>query len=131
MAHFTLRALYVQLTLQGGLLTGQDPSVFVATDPLKMFIIQLGKRCQSHVLDRCSCWAGVILLMSQLLGLFLRRIKQPKVIAEVLGGILLGMSCASIYLGQSDTVKGRPRSAASQASRNISSPRSRRRTSPW
>ncbi|KZT65838.1 hypothetical protein DAEQUDRAFT_497040 [Daedalea quercina L-15889] len=59
---------------QGGLLTGQDPSVFTTSDPLKVWIIQL----------------GVILLITQLLGLFLRRIKQPKVIAEVIGGILLG-----------------------------------------
>jgi Kef-type K+ transport system membrane component KefB len=33
---------------------------------------------------------GVIVAMASLLGLFLRRIRQPKVIAEVLGGILLG-----------------------------------------
>jgi len=59
---------------QGGLLTGEDPSAFSTTDPLKTWIIQL----------------GVILLMTQLLGLILRRIRQPKVIAEVIGGILLG-----------------------------------------
>ena len=34
--------------------------------------------------------AGLIILMTQLLSLGLVRIKQPKVIAEVLGGILLG-----------------------------------------
>ena len=33
---------------------------------------------------------GIIVLTAQLLGLILRRIRQPKVIAEVLGGILLG-----------------------------------------
>ena len=33
---------------------------------------------------------GIIILTAQLLGALLRRIRQPKVIAEVLGGILLG-----------------------------------------
>lgn len=34
---------------------------------------------------------GVIVLTTQLLSLVLRKIRQPKVIAEVIGGILLGM----------------------------------------
>ncbi|KZT65834.1 hypothetical protein DAEQUDRAFT_814014 [Daedalea quercina L-15889] len=59
---------------QGGLLNGEDPSAFTTSDPLKTWIIQL----------------GVILMITQLLGLILRRIRQPKVIAEVIGGILLG-----------------------------------------
>ncbi|PCH39825.1 hypothetical protein WOLCODRAFT_136514 [Wolfiporia cocos MD-104 SS10] len=60
--------------MQGGLLTGEDPSSFNTSDPLRLWIIQL----------------GVILLMTQLLSLVLGRMKQPKVIAEVIGGILLG-----------------------------------------
>ncbi|EGN94001.1 hypothetical protein SERLA73DRAFT_63288 [Serpula lacrymans var. lacrymans S7.3] len=59
---------------QGGLLTGTDPSAFTSTDPLRMWIIQV----------------GVIIIMTQLLGLLLAKMRQPKVIAEVLGGILLG-----------------------------------------
>ncbi|KAF8553036.1 hypothetical protein OG21DRAFT_1313288 [Imleria badia] len=59
---------------QGGLLTGQDPATYNATDPLRLWIIQL----------------GIIIIMAQLLGLILGRIKQPRVIAEILGGILLG-----------------------------------------
>ncbi|KAF8843410.1 hypothetical protein BDN67DRAFT_964518 [Paxillus ammoniavirescens] len=59
---------------QGGLLDGQDPSAYNTADPLRLWIIQV----------------GVIIMMTQLLGLILGRIKQPKVIAEVLGGILLG-----------------------------------------
>ena len=35
---------------------------------------------------------GVIVLTTQLLSLVLRKIRQPKVIAEVIGGILLGTS---------------------------------------
>ncbi|KAJ3989058.1 Sodium/hydrogen exchanger family-domain-containing protein [Lentinula detonsa] len=59
---------------QGGLLTGKDPSAFNTSDPLRLWIIQV----------------GVIVGMASLLSLVLRKIRQPKVIAEVLGGILLG-----------------------------------------
>ncbi|KDQ62807.1 hypothetical protein JAAARDRAFT_190081 [Jaapia argillacea MUCL 33604] len=59
---------------QGGLLTGKDPTAFNTADPLRIWIIQV----------------GVIVLTTQLLSLLLGRIRQPKVIAEVIGGILLG-----------------------------------------
>ncbi|KAI5120140.1 hypothetical protein M0805_001908 [Coniferiporia weirii] len=59
---------------EGGLLSGLDPTQFNTSDPLRLWIIQV----------------GIIVMMAQLLSLLLRRIKQPKVIAEVLGGILLG-----------------------------------------
>ncbi|KAG8738387.1 K(+)/H(+) antiporter [Ceratobasidium sp. 414] len=59
---------------QGGLLNGNDPTRVNLKDPIRLFIVQL----------------GVIMLMTQLLSLFLGRIRQPKVIAEVLGGIILG-----------------------------------------
>ncbi|KAG9315988.1 Sodium/hydrogen exchanger family-domain-containing protein [Chiua virens] len=59
---------------QGGLLTGQDPTQFNTSDPLRLWAIQL----------------GIIIMMAQLLGLFLAKIKQPRVIAEIIGGILLG-----------------------------------------
>ncbi|TFY78143.1 hypothetical protein EWM64_g5869 [Hericium alpestre] len=59
---------------QGGLLTGKDPTEFNPADPLRLWIIQV----------------GIIILTSQLLSLLLRKIRQPRVIAEVLGGILLG-----------------------------------------
>lgn len=39
-------------------------------------------------------FAGVIVLSTQLLALGLRKMRQPKVIAEVIGGILLGWSSA-------------------------------------
>ncbi|KAG2125208.1 Sodium/hydrogen exchanger family-domain-containing protein [Suillus cothurnatus] len=63
-----------EATGEGGLLTGSDPSAYDVQDPLRLWIIQV----------------GVIIMMAQLLSLGLRRMKQPKVIAEVLGGILLG-----------------------------------------
>ncbi|KAH7927523.1 hypothetical protein BV22DRAFT_1084911 [Leucogyrophana mollusca] len=59
---------------EGGLLTGTDPSAFDTADPLRLWIIQV----------------GVIIMMAQLISLILRKMRQPKVIAEVLGGILLG-----------------------------------------
>ncbi|KIJ17578.1 hypothetical protein PAXINDRAFT_167578 [Paxillus involutus ATCC 200175] len=63
-----------EATGEGGLLTGADPTTFTTSDPLRLWIVQV----------------AVIIMMAQLLSLGLRRIKQPKVIAEVLGGILLG-----------------------------------------
>ncbi|KAJ7623138.1 Sodium/hydrogen exchanger family-domain-containing protein [Roridomyces roridus] len=61
-------------TEQGGLLSGQDPSSVNLTDPIRLWIIQV----------------GVIVGTATLLSLGLRKLNQPKVIAEVLGGILLG-----------------------------------------
>ncbi|TFK26876.1 hypothetical protein FA15DRAFT_251347 [Coprinopsis marcescibilis] len=58
----------------GGLLTGKDPTEFNPTEPIRLWIVQL----------------GVIILTATLLSLALRKLRQPKVIAEVLGGIILG-----------------------------------------
>ncbi|KIJ07232.1 hypothetical protein PAXINDRAFT_19572 [Paxillus involutus ATCC 200175] len=63
-----------EATREGGLLTGIDPTALTTSEPLRLWIVQV----------------AVIIIMAQLLSLGLRRIKQPKVIAEVLGGILLG-----------------------------------------
>ncbi|KAK0467114.1 Sodium/hydrogen exchanger family-domain-containing protein [Desarmillaria tabescens] len=59
---------------QGGLLSGKDPTEVNINDPIRLWIIQV----------------GVIVATASLLSLGLRKIRQPKVIAEVLGGILLG-----------------------------------------
>ncbi|KAI9443434.1 Sodium/hydrogen exchanger family-domain-containing protein [Lactarius indigo] len=59
---------------QGGLLTGKDPTKFNPSDPLRLWIIQV----------------GIIIITTQILSLGLRKLRQPRVIAEVLGGILLG-----------------------------------------
>ncbi|KAL0563549.1 K(+)/H(+) antiporter, partial [Marasmius crinis-equi] len=59
---------------QGGLLNSKDPTIPNDNNPLRLWIIQL----------------GIIVTTASLLSLVLRRIRQPKVIAEVLGGILLG-----------------------------------------
>ncbi|KAL5501372.1 KHA1_2 [Sanghuangporus vaninii] len=59
---------------QGGLLDGKDPTKFSEKDPIRLWIIQV----------------GIIVMVAQLLAIPLKRIREPKVIAEVLGGILLG-----------------------------------------
>ncbi|KAF9525870.1 Sodium/hydrogen exchanger family-domain-containing protein [Crepidotus variabilis] len=61
-------------TEQGGLLSGKDPSAVNPADPLRLWIIQV----------------GIIVCTATLLSLVLSKIRQPKVIAEVLGGIILG-----------------------------------------
>ncbi|KAG8993345.1 K(+)/H(+) antiporter, partial [Tulasnella sp. 427] len=59
---------------QGGLLDGDDPTSFRTSAPIRLWAIQL----------------GVIIITTQLLALGLAKLRQPKVIAEVLGGIILG-----------------------------------------
>ncbi|EGG07951.1 uncharacterized protein MELLADRAFT_116152 [Melampsora larici-populina 98AG31] len=52
----------------------KNPFEFDSTDPLVLFIIQ----------------AVIIITLSNVLGFFFKRIRQPKVISEVIGGIILG-----------------------------------------
>ncbi|PFH49513.1 hypothetical protein AMATHDRAFT_194834 [Amanita thiersii Skay4041] len=59
---------------QGGLLSGKDPTEVNTADPLRLWIIQV----------------GLIVATASLLSVVLKKIRQPKVIAEVLGGIILG-----------------------------------------
>ncbi|TKA50447.1 hypothetical protein B0A55_13501, partial [Friedmanniomyces simplex] len=61
---------------QGGILEGGNPSQYSASNPIILFIIQ----------------AGIILIFCRLLHYPLTLLRQPRVIAEVLGGILLGPS---------------------------------------
>nr|OQO19042.1 hypothetical protein B0A51_12321 [Rachicladosporium sp. CCFEE 5018]OQO19593.1 hypothetical protein B0A51_14135 [Rachicladosporium sp. CCFEE 5018] len=63
-------------TGQGGILEGQDPSVYDPKNPIIMFIIQ----------------ACVILCVCRALHFPLGYLKEPRVVGEVLGGILLGPS---------------------------------------
>ncbi|KAH7150208.1 sodium/hydrogen exchanger family protein [Dactylonectria estremocensis] len=61
---------------QGGVIEGANPSVYNPKDPITMFIIQ----------------AGLIIIVCHLLHWPLAKIRQPRVIAEVIGGIVLGPS---------------------------------------
>ncbi len=53
---------------------GSDPTAFETSNPLRLFIIQ----------------AAIIIIVTRVLGFALQRLRQPRVIAEVIGGILLG-----------------------------------------
>ncbi|KAJ2976879.1 hypothetical protein NUW58_g7977 [Xylaria curta] len=64
---------------QGGILEGILPNVVSASNPINLFIIQ----------------AGIIIILCRLLHYPLSRLGQPRVIAEVIGGILLGPSVLS------------------------------------
>ncbi|KAL0469339.1 K(+)/H(+) antiporter [Neurospora intermedia] len=61
---------------QAGVLEGANPIKYSASAPITLFIIQ----------------AGIVIIFCQVLAYPLRWINQPKVIAEVIGGILLGPS---------------------------------------
>jgi len=78
---------------QGGLLSGKDPTQFNPADPIRLWIIQVGEFAATPetvpVMWDLNLIAylglGIIILTSQLLSLGLAKIRQPKVIAEVLG----------------------------------------------
>lgn len=55
-------------------ISGADPTEFETSNPLRLFIIQ----------------AAIIIIVTRVLGFALQKIRQPRVIAEVIGGILLG-----------------------------------------
>ncbi|KAI4182580.1 MAG: hypothetical protein LQ346_006554 [Caloplaca aetnensis] len=78
----------VRAAHQGGILEGANPSVYNAKDPIIMFIIQ----------------AGIIIIFCRLLHYPLSKIRQPRVIAEILGGILLGPSVLGRIPGFSDAI---------------------------
>ncbi|KAL1963543.1 hypothetical protein VTN77DRAFT_8124 [Rasamsonia byssochlamydoides] len=63
-------------TPQAGILEGGNPTVYDSKNPIVLFVIQ----------------AGIILVFCRLLHWPLSKIRQPRVIAEVIGGILLGPS---------------------------------------
>lgn len=65
-----------RVTPQGGVLDGIDPILYNASNPILLFIVQ----------------AAIIIIFCRLLHYPLRYLGQPRVIAEVIGGILLGPS---------------------------------------
>ncbi|KAF2721847.1 hypothetical protein K431DRAFT_64651 [Polychaeton citri CBS 116435] len=73
---------------QGGILEGQDPSVYDPKNPIVLFIIQ----------------ASIIIILCRLLQYPLSLIRQPRVIAEVIGGIVLGPSIMGRIPGFTNTI---------------------------
>ncbi|KAK5113666.1 hypothetical protein LTR62_003293 [Meristemomyces frigidus] len=73
---------------QGGVLEGDNPSVYDPSHPIILFIIQ----------------AGVIIIFCRLLHYPLSLLRQPRVIAEIIGGILLGPSVMGHIPGFTKTI---------------------------
>ncbi|KAJ6610377.1 Sodium/hydrogen exchanger family-domain-containing protein [Mycena sp. CBHHK59/15] len=63
-------------TEQGGVISGLNPVNYNGSDPLPLWVVQV----------------VIIIAMTQFLSLALARIRQPRVIAEVIGGVILGPS---------------------------------------
>ena len=61
-------------TLPGSVLTGDNPAVYDKSNPIVVFIIQ----------------AVIVIVFCRILHFPLKYLRQPRVIAEVIGGILLG-----------------------------------------
>lgn len=73
---------------QAGILEGANPVDYDTKNPIIIFIIQ----------------AGIIIIFTRLLHFPLSLLRQPRVIAEVIGGILLGPSILGRIPGFTDTV---------------------------
>ncbi|OCL11071.1 K(+)/H(+) antiporter 1 [Glonium stellatum] len=73
---------------QGGILEGANPSTYDPKNPIIIFIIQ----------------AGIIIIFCRLLHYPLSKLRQPRVIAEVIGGILLGPSVMGHIPGFTATI---------------------------
>ncbi|PQE09697.1 K(+) H(+) antiporter 1 protein [Rutstroemia sp. NJR-2017a BBW] len=73
---------------QGGILEGGNPTVYSASNPIILFIIQ----------------AGIIIIFCRLLHYPLSMVRQPRVIAEVIGGIILGPSVMMRIPGFQETI---------------------------
>ncbi|KAL9128316.1 MAG: hypothetical protein Q9217_002994 [Psora testacea] len=77
---------------QGGILEGANPSNYDPKNPVILFIIQ----------------AGIIIIFCRLLHFPLSKIRQPRVIAEVIGGILLGPSVLGRVPGFTEAIFPEP-----------------------
>ncbi|RFU36238.1 hypothetical protein B7463_g50, partial [Scytalidium lignicola] len=75
-------------TPQGGILEGSNPSTYDPKNPIFLFIIQ----------------AGIIIIFCRLLHYPLSLFRQPRVIAEVIGGIILGPSVMMRIPGFQDAI---------------------------
>ncbi|KAI0068739.1 cation/H+ exchanger [Artomyces pyxidatus] len=66
--------LFHRAAPEAGVFTGLNPTSYRADDPFVLWVIQ----------------ATIIIGLTQLLSVFLSRLRQPRVIAEVVGGVVLG-----------------------------------------
>ncbi|CAA9965549.1 K antiporter 1 [Pyrenophora teres f. maculata] len=73
---------------QAGVLEGMNPVHFDAKNPITLFIIQ----------------AGIIIIVCHMINFPLSKIRQPRVISEILGGIILGPSVMGRIPGFKDSI---------------------------
>ncbi|OOQ91524.1 putative K+/H+ antiporter [Penicillium brasilianum] len=78
----------VKVSPQGGILEGGNPTHYDSKNPLVLFIIQ----------------AVIIIVFCRLIHWPLSKIRQPRVIAEVIGGIILGPSVMGRIPGFTDAI---------------------------
>lgn len=78
----------VRAPAQAGIFEGGNPTDYNSSSPIILFIIQ----------------AGIIITFCRLLHYPLSILRQPRVIAEVIGGILLGPSVMGRIPGFTDTI---------------------------
>ena len=72
-------------------ISGLNPVVYNAADPAPLWIIQVSESSALIYLVLCLIRLAVIIMaMAQALSLILSRIRQPRVIAEVIAGVILG-----------------------------------------
>ncbi|CAG8612482.1 12179_t:CDS:2 [Funneliformis mosseae] len=73
---------------QGGVLTGANPTHYNAAEPITLFIIQV----------------IMIIFFTRILHVILSRFRQPRVISEIVGGIILGPSVLGRIPHYMDTI---------------------------
>ena len=103
----------VKVAPQGGILEGGNPTHYDAKNPITLFIIQVW-RLRFCSLEGTlpylgseltpSSQAGIIIIFCRILHWPLSKIRQPRVIAEVIGGVLLGPSVMGRIPGFTDTI---------------------------
>lgn len=95
---------------QGGILQGQDPSIYDPKNPIISFIIQVSPCSSQHTglreydTNNIHLQAGIIVIFTRLLHYPLSKLRQPRVIAEVIGGIILGPSVLGHVPGFTDAI---------------------------
>ncbi|KAG8767454.1 K(+)/H(+) antiporter, partial [Serendipita sp. 397] len=73
---------------QGGVISGENPVDFSTKDPLRLWVIQL----------------VLVVVTTQILSLLLRFMRQPRVISEVIAGVILGPSILGRIPNFSNTI---------------------------
>lgn len=94
---------------QGGILEGANPSKYDPQNPIIIFIIQVYfapnvPEMIYSLLLTCPKQAGIIVIFCRLLHYPLSKMRQPRVIAEIIGGIVLGPSVFGRIPGFSNAI---------------------------